>query len=158
MSAVQNAPFFVDNEVICLRRNGVWMSDHTEITHEPTRRMFSQNLERIPGSERQYQIKIGRESKTIVVEDTAYFVQRIDGTPETEFKITLNDGTQEILNLMTLKYQPGRLTCTVVRRGFTEEAKFLSTAYMDLLSFMREDESSYYLEVPSMGRIFLAKK
>lgn len=160
---MNNAPFFVDTEVIRLTRNGVWMSDHTEITHEPTRRLFARNLERVPGVDRQYQVKISRESKTIEVEDTPYFVQRIDGSPETGFEITLNDGTQEKLNFQSLKYQPARLTCTVERKGFFEEAKFLSTAYMDLLSYLKEDDSSYFLELsspaPASGdRISLAKK
>src|SRR5258708_4281910 len=100
-SADQNAPFFVDSEVIRLTSNGVWMSDQTEITHEPTRRLFARNLERAPGADRRYLIKISRESKSIVVEDTAYFVQRIDGTPERGFEITLNDGTQEKLNFQS---------------------------------------------------------
>lgn len=157
---MENAPFFIDTEVIRLTRNGVWMSDQTEITHEPTRRLFARNLERVPGADRQYLIKISRESKTIEVEDTAYFVQRIDGTPETGFEITLNDGNQEKLNFQSLKYQPGRLTCSVERRGFTEEAKFLSTAYMDLLTYLKEDETSYFLETggSNRARIALSKK
>lgn len=146
MEASSNAPFFVDTEVIRLTKNGVWMSDQTEITHEPTRQMFARNLERIPGHERHYQIKVSHESKAIEIEDTPYFVQRIDGNLESGFEILLNDGIREKLNFQSLKYQPERLTCTIERKEYPEEAKFLSSAYMDLLSHLREDDSSYFLE------------
>src|SRR4051794_32128958 len=83
-----NAPFFVDREVIVLTRNGVWLADGTEITHEPTAKLFARSLKK---DERGYYLHIGRETKTIEVEDTAYFVTRIDGSPFEGFQLSIND-------------------------------------------------------------------
>src|SRR5437016_14636421 len=88
----QNAPFFVDHEVIILSKNGVWLADGIEITHEGTRRLFAKNLKR---DEKGYFIQVGRETKRIEVEDTPYFVQRIEGDLVSGIKLFLNDETSE---------------------------------------------------------------
>ena len=144
-----HTPFFVDNEVIVLTKNGIWLADGIEISHEPTRRLFAKSL--IKG-QNGYHLHIGRETKDIYVEDTAYFIHRIEGAPETGYKLWINDETQESLDPTTLKYQPGRLTCKIkngTRNGTekgTEEAKFLHSAYHDLLKELKQDSASYYLE------------
>ena len=46
MAEQKNAPFFVDKEVIILSKNGLWLSDGQEITHEATRKIFSTNLKK----------------------------------------------------------------------------------------------------------------
>ena len=146
----QNAPFFVDNEVITLSRNGIWIADGSEITHEPTRRLFARSLKRESDG---YFLHIGRETKKILVEDTAYFVHRIDGSPQGGYILSINDETQEALRPETLAYKEGRLTCRI--KSGQEEAKFLHAAYFDLLQFLQEDAHGYYLEFPGSGRILL---
>ena len=136
-----NAPFFVDTEVIVLTRNGVWLSDNSEITHEPTRRLFARSLKR---DGQGWLLSVGRETKRIEVEDTAYFVHRIDGSPDTGYEIWVNDETREPLDPSTFRYRPGRLTCRLARG---EEAKFLHAAYFDLLKELREDERGYFLAI-----------
>lgn len=136
-----NAPFFVDNEVITLTRNGVWLSDGTEITHEPTRRLFARSLKR---DSLGWTLQVGRETKRITVEDTGYFIHRIDGSPEMSYELWLNDETREPLDPTTLHYQPGRLSCRLARG---EEAKFLHAAYFDLLKDLGEDERGYFLNI-----------
>ena len=108
MKKEKNAPFFVDREVIVLSKNGVWIADGVEITHEPTRKLFAKSLKKEKDG---YHLHIGRETKKINVEDTAYFVIRIDGNSADGFLITLNDDSQETLDWATLSYQPGRLVC-----------------------------------------------
>ncbi len=149
-----SAPFFSDPEVIVLTKNGIWLADGMEITHEPTRRLFSKSLKK---KESGYYLSIGRETKDITVEDTAYFVLRIDGNPESGYELLLNDETREPLKAQTLLYRPGRLTCRI--KDGTEEAKFLHSAYFDLLKDLQEDATSYYLDFgqPSI-RIRLASK
>lgn len=137
-----NAPFFVDNEVIQLTKNGVWIADGTEITHEPTRKLFARSLVR--DSKGGYSLVIGRETKAIEVEDTAHFVIRVDGTPKLGVSLTLSNETQEPLQPGTLNYRPGRLTC-LIKNG-TEEAKFLHAPYFDLLKHLEEDSNAYYLK------------
>jgi hypothetical protein len=138
-----NAPFFVATEVIRLTNNGVWLSDQVEIDHEQTVRIFAKSLKR---DAQGYYLQIGRETKRIEVEDTAYFVTRIE-KPATSgasgIEVCLNDESRELLDPATLSYRPGRLTCRI--RGGTEEARFLHSAYFDLLKDLQEDEHSYYL-------------
>jgi hypothetical protein len=141
MKLQENAPFFVDREVIVLTRNGDWLADGTEITHEPSAKLFARSLKK---DEQGYYLHIGRETKRIQVEDTAYFVVRIDGNPNNGFVLSINDQTQEKLQPGSLKYRPGRLTCSI--KGGQEEAKFLHASYFDLLKHLQEDQRSYFLE------------
>lgn len=150
-SSTQNAPFFVDNEIIVLTRNGLWVADGTEITHEPTRRLFSRSLRK---DGQGWYLQVGRETKRISVEDTAYFIHRIDGSPAEGFVLWINDETKERLDPTTLKYRPGRLTCTL---ALGEEAKFLHAPYFELLSSLAEDDRSYFLRIGGQ-RIELASK
>lgn len=129
------------NETIVLTRNGVWLSDGTEITHDPTLRLFAKSLKK---DGQGYFLQVGRETKRIVVEDTAYFIHRIDGSPESGYELWVNDETREKLRPETLSYRPGRLTCLLTRG---EEAKFLSPAYFDLLRELQEDGKSYFLSI-----------
>ena len=154
MANSTNAPFFVDTEVIRLTRNGVWMSDSTEIDHEGTRRMFAKILAR---DEQGYFLRVGSEFKRIEVEDTAFFVHRVEGSPEKGYTLWLNDETQEPLDPATLKYQPGRLTCSVRKLGGLEDAKFLHAAYFDLLTNLEENTREYFLEIQGVRVILMTK-
>lgn len=138
----QNAPFFVDTEVIRLTRNGIWLSDSVEIDHEQTRRMFAKSLER---DAKGWLLKIGSETKRIEVEDTAYFVTRIEGTPSQGIDVCLSDESRERLDPATLTYRPGRLACRI--KGGKEEAKFLHAPYFELLKNLQEDDSFYWLDL-----------
>jgi hypothetical protein len=145
--AMGNAPFFVDTEVITLSRNGVWLSDGVEIDHDETRRAFARALTR---DAQGWVLRIGREEKRITVEDTPYFVTRIDGSAERGYEVTLNDETRERLDAGTLAYRPGRLSCRV--KGGEEEAKFLSAPYFDLLRGLEEDEAGYFVRIEGTAR------
>ncbi len=139
----ENAPFFIDREVIVLTKNGVWLADGTEITHDPTRRLFAKSLKKDKAG---YFLHIGRETKRIDVEDTAYFVYRVDfieGDPDRGVELWINDETKERLDPFTLQYRPGRLVCKI--KNGKEEAKFLHAAYFDLLKDLKEDRTHYYL-------------
>jgi hypothetical protein len=138
-------PGCVDSEILVLTRNGLWLADGEEITHEPTRRLFSRSLKQDEGG---WFIHIGNETKYVQVEDTAFFVQRLSGTPETGFELDLSDETHERLDFKSLRYQPGRLTCRLHDREETcgaPEAKFLPVAYRDLLQHLEEDPEGYFL-------------
>lgn len=139
-----NAPFFVDNEVIILNENGIWIADGYEITHEPTRKLFSKSLRKHAAG---YRLEIGKETKVIDVKDTAYFIRQVDGNSNQGYMIWVSDDLRETLKPETLKYRPGRLTCTVERHGQLEEAKFLHAPYFDFLKDLKEDKSGYFLEI-----------
>ena len=144
MPEQHNPHGFTDDEVIVLKANGEWIADGHEITHDPTRKLFARSLFK---DEKGYYLQIGREVKRIDVEDTAYFVQRVDGDPASGFEILLNDEGVERLVPTTLSYRPGRLTCQIQRRGDAEEARFLHSSYFDLLKHLQESGSEYYLEI-----------
>ena len=149
-----NVPSFVYREVIRLTAAGIWLSDEHEISHEPTRRLFAKSLRH---DSQGYQIVIGSESKRILVEDTAYFIHRMDRLENGTVQLWVNDEEIEPLVPATLEYRPGRLTCQIQRRGQQETAKFLHAAYVDLLQNLDEDESRYFLRLS--GREFtLARK
>ena len=154
MSDSTQAPFFIDNEVIRLTQNGVWLADGIEITHEGTQKLFAKSLKK---DGQGYYLQVGRETKRIEVEDTAYFVVRVDGDPLNGFKVLINDERQEALNPYTLKYRPGRLSCMIARAENLEEAKFQRAAYFDFLQNLREDGACYFLEIQKQ-KMILARK
>jgi hypothetical protein len=132
-------PEYVDREVIILNQEGVWIADDSEITHEPTRRLFARSLKK---DSKGYFLSIGRETKRIEVEDTAYFVERIVDN-QGDQKIELSDGTQELLDPSTLRYSPGRLTCRI--KNGEEEAKFLRVPYYEILRDLEENGGKYFI-------------
>ncbi|MBY0469702.1 DUF1285 domain-containing protein [bacterium] len=148
----KNAPFFVDNEVITLNREGIWIADGMEITHEPTRKLFARSLKKDGDG---YYLHIGRETKRIGVEDTAYFVEGLEGSAKTGYEIRLSDQSQERLDVKSLKYKPGRLCCRI--KSGSEEAKFLRVTYHQILRDLKEDGEGYFLVLENQ-RVQLAKK
>jgi hypothetical protein len=146
MSAEVDQNIFSFYEDIILTKNGVWLSDNEEITHERTILAFSRNIHR---SQNGYEIRIGRERKSIHIEDTMFFITSIEGAPEIGFTIRTNDQRVGELDPESLRYRPGRLTCRVAdpNSGMLEEAKFLSTAYYEILKFLEHDDTGYSITI-----------
>ncbi len=146
MSAELDQSFFSFFESIILTKEGTWLSNGEEITHPNTQIAFSRNIYRCPEG---FEIRIGRDKKVIHVEDTLYFIVGIDGAPELGFSIRLNDGRQVELNPDTLQYRPGRLTCKVwnPNEGTHDEAKFLTTAYYELLKYIEKNDSGFEITI-----------
>jgi hypothetical protein len=138
---MEHAQSFVDQELIVLSKNGTWLANGIEVTHPSTVRLFAKNLKR---DDQGYFIQVGKESKRIQVEDTPYFIRKIEGNAQSGYLLFINDETEERLDPMTVRYQPGRLTCRI--KSQTSEAKFLHAAYMDLLKDLRESETTFFLE------------
>lgn len=128
-------------EVIVLSKNGDWLSDGEEITHEPTLKLFSRSIKR---DAQGYFLSVGRETKRIQVEDTPYFVHRIDGSSSDGYFLWVSGEIREKLDPQTLSYRPGRLCCRL-QNG--EEAKFLQAPYMELLKELQESGYSYFLTI-----------
>ena len=146
MSAELDQSLFSFYESIILTKNCVWLSNGDEITHSNTIAAFSRNIFRCPEG---FEIRLGREKKVIHVEDTLYFVVGLDGAPEIGFSVRLNDGRQLELNPNSLQYKPGRLTCKVFHpnEGTHEEAKFLTTAYYELLKYIEKTEFGFQITI-----------
>ena len=146
MSAELDQNIFSFYENIILTKNGAWLSYNEEITHERTILAFARNIFRCKDG---FEIRIGHERKTIHVEDTMYFITSIEGSPEIGFSIRTNDQRIGELDPSTLKYRPGRLTCRVPdpNTGILEEAKFLSTAYYEILKYLEQDGESFSVTI-----------
>ncbi len=156
MSANVDQSFFGIHENIILTKNGTWLSNGEEITHAGTILGFSRNVYKSPNG---HEIRLGRETKIIHVEDTIYFVTAIDGVPELGFTVVLNDGRMGELDPATLKYSPGRLTVSVPHpnNGTHEDAKFLSTAYYELLKHITKDEEGFKITIEGT-KVLLSKE
>ncbi len=156
MSGQVDQSFFGFFENIILTKNGIWLSNGEEITHEGTLLAFSRNIYRCKDG---FEIRIGNERKTIHVEDTIYFITSVDGAPELGFTIRTNDQRVGELDPTTLQYQPGRLICKVPdpKTGMNEDAKFLSAAYYELLKYIVQDEKSFSITIEGK-KIVLGKE
>ena len=140
--STQDSPY-TDREILTLTREGEWLSNGEPFGHEPTRSLFAKSLKRRPDGS--WWLEIGRESKQVRVEDTAYFVLRIEGDRRAGYEILLSDGTREPLRPETLLLTPGRLTCLTAGG---HEARFLRAPYTDLLlQALGERDGSYDLEI-----------
>ena len=115
------------------------MADGTEITHHPTLKFFARSLQK---DEQGYFLKAGQETKRITVEDTPYFVIRIDSNI-----LTLNDERQVPLDPITLRYAPGRLTCRIPSVFGLAEAKFLRAPYYDVMKTLEQDQKGYWITI-----------
>lgn len=152
--AMSEGPYFSENERIVLRADGLWIADGQEITHGETCRAFFRFLQRDSDG---YFLQIGRETKRIEVEDCAFFITRIEGTPQDGYALMLSDGTQVSLDPANLRYRPGRLTSRIMTRLGEAEARFLRGPYFELLSHLEENEQGYYLNFGGT-QVILARK
>lgn len=136
--------YFGIQETLTLSKDGVWLSNGQEITHEATVRAFFKFLHRDESG--QWWIRIGREEKPVTIEDTPAFVQAVMGSPSEGYRIRLvgKEETEEFegLRAETLSYSPGRLTCRT-RAGW--EARFLRAPYHELLKGIGRDERGYFI-------------
>jgi hypothetical protein len=146
---------YIDLETLTLTRNGEWLADGEPITHERTIRAFQGHLASlVDGSG--WEIRIGRERKKIIVEDTAFFVRAIRGDAQSGFVLELSDGNERPLDPHTLHYSPGRLTCRIEwqhpdgTKG-KAEARFLRGPSLEILSLAQPGSSEYLYHLKIQG-------
>jgi hypothetical protein len=155
MSANIDSSFFGLYEDLILTKNGIWLSNGEEITHEKTVLAFSRNLHRCKEG---YEIRIGTEKKNVHVEDTLFFVTALEGDPSIGYTLKLNDGRFLELDPESLRYKPGRLTCLVPHpnEGTREEAKFLTQSYYEILNHLEANEAGFQLTIE--GKVILFRQ
>jgi hypothetical protein len=137
--------YFGIQEILTLSKEGLWLSNGEEVTHDASIRAFFRGLTQDPQG--RWVVRIGREEKEVTVEDTPSFVQRLSGSPDLGYRIHLlfseNSGGEE-LQVESLRYRQGRLTCRTAQ-GW--EARFLRAPYHEILAGLQKDDQGYFLKI-----------
>lgn len=134
-------PFFVKGEKIVLKKDGTWVADGTEITHDQTRDLFFRSIH-FDTEQGQYYLEVGYERIFIEVEDTPYFVTSVDRSTA---RAALSDFTDRMIAAEYMKYENGVLYLELPERG--QRARFLSAAYYELLKGLEEDDGFYFVTI-----------
>jgi hypothetical protein len=130
-------------EEIRLDANGKWTHEGLDFENPKVISLFSRNVGRTKGGT--WVLEIGRFTYPITVEDTGFFVERIE-LGKSPPRLHLSDETTEELDLSTLDYKPeGRLYCTIKVGDF--RARFKRPAYYALAEHFVEDDDTIYVEL-----------
>ena len=149
MPQQRSGTFFVTGEQIILKKDGTWIADGIEITHEQTRDLFYRAIHWDSGQGK-FCLKVGYETIFIEVEDTPHFVIALEpgALAKLASQVTIPLAAERI------KYENGNLYLTL-DDGL--RAKFLSAPYYDFLSQLDEDETGYFVTL-SGTRVNLTSK
>lgn len=129
-------------ESIRLHADGRWTHEGCDFENERVVKLFSRSVGRTAGGT--WVLEIGRFTYPIEVDDTGYFVDKID-ISEMPPTLEISDTSKETLDLSTISYDTGgRLYCTIKNGAF--RARFKRHPYYKLADLMREED----------GRIVLA--
>lgn len=125
-------------ESIRLHADGKWTHEGCDFENDRIVKLFSRSVNRTEGGT--WVLEIGRFTYPIEVDDTGFFIDRIDLGQDPP-SITLSDTSEESLDISTLSYDTGgRLYCTVKSGKF--RARFKRHAYYKLAELMCEDDDS----------------
>lgn len=130
-------------EEIRLDATGKWTHEGLDFENPKIVNLFSRSVGRTEGGT--WVLEIPPFTYPITVEDTGFFVERVD-LNQSPPKLYLSDSTTEELDPATLEYKPeGRLYCTV--KGGDFRARFKRPAYYELAEHFVEDDSTVYVEL-----------
>ncbi|MCD6496942.1 MAG: DUF1285 domain-containing protein [Deltaproteobacteria bacterium] len=133
------------NHEIRLDREGRWTYRGAPVTNKKVVDLFNRSIRRT--TEGDWVLHVGKDIHPIIIEDTPYFVERMDLEGENPI-VFLNDGTAEILVPETIRYKPvGRLYCLV--KDGTTPARFTWNAYHGLAEHMDELDGWIVLNLPN---------
>jgi uncharacterized protein len=124
---------------ISFGKDGWWYANDERIQNRRINVLFSKHLNRTPEGE--YEIAIGWDRVTVVIEDAPFVVTQVTGDPVRGFTLRLNDESEEQLDPATLSIgKENVLYCRV--KGAAYPARFLRPAYYQLTVYVQEDEQS----------------
>jgi hypothetical protein len=134
-----------NRSAIRVDRDGVWYFEGREIIRKDILSLFYASLHLDEGN---YYVEINGERECLEVEDTVFLVQGAELTNDGEeaFLIRLNDGTQEILDLMTFRIAEGNIPYCLVKEG-RFPARFLRLPFYQVAQHAQHDEDAdeYFL-------------
>ena len=134
-----------DRSAIRIDRDGVWYFEGREIIRKDILSLFYESLH-LEGDS--YYLEINGERERLEVEDTVFLVHGAELIKEKEeaFIISLNDGTQEQLNLDTLRITKENIPYCQVKGGMFA-ARFLRLPFYQVAQHALHDEErdEYFL-------------
>lgn len=128
-------------EEIRLDERGEWTHEGLDFENDNIIDLFSRSVDRTEGGT--WVLEVGRFTYPITVENTGFFVERIDFDRDPPL-LELSDETQERLRPETLDYQGGgELYCRIKDGEF--RARFKWDAYHDIGEHLEEEDGEVYL-------------
>ena len=120
---------------ISFGKDGWWYANDERIQNRRINLLFSQHLRGTPTGE--YEIAIGWDKVTVVIDDAPYVVTQVTGDQTGGFTIRLNDENEELLDPTTLSIGPENVLYCRVKDG-GHAARFLRPAYYQLAAHIQE--------------------
>lgn len=139
----KNASKIMDNNEIKIDKNGLWYYKGNHMFRKEILSIFFQHLKIDECGK--YLIELGPERCYLDVEDTAFVVEAVYKTKNTDndreqIEIILNDDSCELLDLRTLcTGKDNILYCRVKKGDFA--ARFSRKSYYQLAEFIEESEN-----------------
>jgi len=128
-------------QTIRLDDRGNWTHEGLDFENPRIIDLFSRSVNRTPGGT--WVLEVGRFTYPIQVDDTGFFVERLEWTDDLP-TLVLSDHGREPLDPTTLQYAPqGRLYCRI--RGGEFRARFKKAAYYDLAERIEEAPHGWYV-------------
>ncbi len=128
---------------ITIKSDGTWYHKGVPIIRKDIIKFFYEHMEL--DEKGRYIISWRNERCIVDVEDTAFFVQRVDKKGD-GFLLYLSDETQEELDPETLYIgKENVLYCRVKDGKFP--ARFLRSAYYQIAEYIEEEDGKYFLTV-----------
>ena len=127
-------------------KEGVWYHEGVEITHERIYYYLNSLLQCDDNGV--YYIEAEGGKWYVEVEDTPFIVLRLKVAPDNRrLVISLNDGTEEVLNPETLTLRKDNIPYCRVKDG-RFEARFNRPSYFSLANYLKHDPTtdSFFLE------------
>ena len=131
---------------ISFGKDGWWYANDERIQNRRINLLFSQHLRGTPTGE--YEIAIGWDKVTVVIDDAPYVVTQVTGDRAGGFTVRLNDESEELLDPTTLSIgQENVLYCRVKDGGHA--ARFLRPAYYQLAAHIQEapESETFFLQL-----------
>lgn len=130
-------------ERIRLDARGKWTHEGLDFENPRIIRLFNRSVNRTEGGT--WVLEVGRFTYPIAVDDTGFFVERIDFSV-TPPELTLSDETVERLAPETLEYEPpGHLYCKIKEGRF--RARFKKRPYYDLADHLVDHDGTIALQI-----------
>lgn len=129
---------FTDDETIRITKNGQWLSNGDEITHERTLSAYKRHIGRDAEG---YFIEIGSSFKRIEVEDTPFFIDLAWVDENKKIRCRVTNGFEIEIDPAFLTLSKDRLTYPLHSfiPGIPEDAKFLPQPYHWLLCNLSDE-------------------